>query len=479
MNKPILFFLLLLFLPSCLIGQEIIKSKGLKNKSNGFTKVVGENIDGVFVIHHKNHTLNGDFYIEKFDHDLAKSSINKILIPKATLENVIVQKHSISYLTQEGKRLKGEKIFRFTSMTSATYQRLSSSAIRFTNYNFSQESSLIHTRSDKMKTTFAAAVKNGKKSGLEIMQVLNNNDIQKVASINTQYGLNELSYIDIVNDAFNNTYILGLIKSGFQKAPQYVLFMHNSISGEVIEKKLNNDKTHLSSVSMNYDELNKRMNLFSFYGDALNQNKGYMFVSYGGSDNQRLEVAFKDFDSEFKEELLGVNRTNNGSQLSNFHVKGFKSKENGGIVIIAEKFESINKTEIQFVNGVAQPMTRTVYNFDDVIILSIDSKGEIEWNRKINKKQNTMYDGGFYSSIQVVFTEYNMYVLYNDKMNTSGNVMQYKIDLNGEVTEEVIMKSVNYYQYIIPVQGGQIGYNRVAIPSTINRTTKLLKFIYN
>jgi hypothetical protein len=459
-------------------GQELTSSRGMQMKNSGFTKVVGENQDGIFVIHAKNTNLGSDFHLERFKHDLSSSSLFKVLIPKAHLGKVIIKKNSISYFTQEGKRFKGEKILRYTTIASSNYQKLSSNAIKITDYDFNQELTPSHTSENKRSTTFAIGVQKERISGVRVLQVKDDGTFVEKANILTEYKSTETKYLDVVYDTFGNTYILAKVRGKFVKAPQYLLIMHNGATGEVIQKKLNNENTWLSSVRLVYDSKNKVTNVFSFFGEGINENRGYMFLSFGGKDQLKKIAVFNEFTLGYKEQFMGVNSVSIGAQLNNFHVKGFKPTEDGGVIVVAEKFEKVDKTQIEFINGIAQPLTRSVYNFDEVMILSIDFDGEMIWNKKINKKQNTMYDGGFYSSIQVVFTEYSVHVIYNDKMNTSGNVMQYSIDLNGVVSDKIVLKSVNYYQYIIPMQGRQIGYNRAVIPATVNKDSKLIKFTF-
>jgi len=472
-------FLLLFSLPLVSFGQDLTNSRGMRDKNSGFTKVVGENQDGIFVIHGKNSTLASGFHIERFQHDLAKSELYKVLIPKARLEKVIVKENSISYFTHEGKRFKGEKILRFTSIASANYQRLSMSAVKVSDYDFDQEYVSSHTSYDKSTTTFAVGVQKERISGLRILQVKQDGEFKEVANFITEYKSTEIDYLDVVNDNYNNTFVLSRLKGNYFKAPQYLLLLHNGATGEVSQKKLNDNKTWLSSVKMMFDNKNNITNVFSFFGERLNENKGYMLLSFNGKNQEKKVSVFTEFEDSYKEEFLGLTAVYGGAQLNNFHIRGLRPKEDGGVIVVAEKFLKVDKTEMEFVNGVAQPLTRSVYNFDEVMVLSLNAEGEMKWSRKMNKKQNTMYDGGFYSSIQVVFTEYNVHILYNDKMNTSGNVMQYSIDLEGEVTEKLILKSISYYQYIIPMQGRQVGYNRVVIPATINKDTKLIKLTYN
>lgn len=465
--------------PFAVNGQSLIKSSPLKHGSSGFTKVIGENRDGIFIIHHRNQSLNSDFYLEKFQHDVSGSDLFKVTIPKASLEKIAVRSNTIAYITQEGKRFRGKKTIRFAELSSFSFEQVVSTGIEVDDYDFGQDVMPIYV--DEGKTTFSMAIglNIDGLSQLKLVQVGDNGRFIELPTLKTNHKSNDVQFTDITADKHGNIYVLAKLNMGYSKAPNYKLYFYNAKDKEFTEKKLNNENTWLGSTEMLYDEQNDVTSILSFFGNRPNENKGYMLVSYSGIEMEKKNARFDEFNRSFVSELLGKNAADNGGDLSNFYLRKVRPKADGGLIFVAEKFVKVDKTEIEFINGTAQPMTKSVYNFDEVIVISLDEEGDVLWERKINKKQNSMYDGGYYSSIQVVCTEYNVYVLFNDKMNTAGNVVQYKIDLNGEVGEKLILRSSSYYQYIIPMQGSQIGYNRVVIPATINRSAQLVKLTYN
>lgn len=479
MGKFKIITLLFILLPTMVVGQSLIKSSPLKHGSSGFTKVIGENEDGIFVLHHRNQSLNSDFYIERFKHDVSSSSLFKVTIPKASLEKIAVKEHTIAYLTQEGKRYRGKKTLRFIELSSYAYEKVISTSIEIDNYDFGQEVMPVHIFEDKSMFSIAMGLNIDGLSQLKLLEIGDNGKMKELATLKTSHKNNVIQYMDISADKHGNKYILARIREKYFNAPHYILYFYNAKEKRFTEKLLNNENTWLSSLELMYDEMNDITNVFSFFGDKPNQNKGYMLVSYSGVEMKKKVARFDEFETDFVGDLIGKGNAENGGVLSNFYVRKIRPKMDGGIIFVAEKFIKIDKTTMEYVNGSAQPMTKSVYNFDEVIVVSLDEDGDLDWQRKINKQQNSMYDGGYFSSIQVVFTEYNIYVIYNDKMNTAGNVVQHKMDIYGSTSEKLILRSSNYYQYIVPMQGSQIGYNRVVIPATINKTSQLVKLTYN
>ncbi|MBO6518239.1 MAG: hypothetical protein JJ975_17010 [Bacteroidia bacterium] len=113
---------------------------------------------------------------------------------------------------------------------------------------------------------------------------------------------------------------------------------------------------------------------------------GLDFFTEGMSDRQERKVkkkVSKGKDVEFTE----------------YDVRHLVEKEDGGLVMVAEQY-FVRVTSSTDANG------RTTYTYhyyyNDIIVVSFDEDGEIEWNEKIQKVQYSVNDGGYLSGFNLI-----------------------------------------------------------------------------
>ncbi|MCB9261110.1 MAG: hypothetical protein H6607_01875 [Flavobacteriales bacterium] len=187
---------------------------------------------------------------------------------------------------------------------------------------------------------------------------------------------------------------------------------------------------------------------------------------------------YKEFTPDFKRQLFGEERLTVFPDIKNFDLLEVIPNTDGGITILAERSSVSNEEDVTYINGMPSTTARNIYNFDDVLVFSIDSASNIRWKYLIRKSQSSLNDNGYYSSIVVANTRSNLYVLYNDRLRTNGDVMQYEFTPEGEVTYKILVRSDNNFVSIIPSEALQIGYNKLILPVTKDRKFSLLKLEY-
>jgi hypothetical protein len=92
-------------------------------------------------------------------------------------------------------------------------------------------------------------------------------------------------------------------------------------------------------------------------------------------------------------------------------------KEDGGVVLIGEQFYiRVVTTTSTDANGNTRTTTTYYYYYNDIIVVNIDGKGDIDWAKKIPKRQVTTNDGGYYSSYSLSVVEDKLYFIFNDHL---------------------------------------------------------------
>ncbi|MFY0643195.1 MAG: hypothetical protein JXR19_01875 [Bacteroidia bacterium] len=97
--------------------------------------------------------------------------------------------------------------------------------------------------------------------------------------------------------------------------------------------------------------------------------------------------------------------------LSNISFRDFVLREDGGLLLIGE-YQRIQVVTTTDANGGTSSTTH--YHFNDIYVININPNGDIDWAKKILKRQHTQDDGAFYSSFFLVVDESDLHFIFND-----------------------------------------------------------------
>ncbi|WP_415374568.1 hypothetical protein [Patiriisocius sp. Uisw_017] len=145
-----------------------------------------------------------------------------------------------------------------------------------------------------------------------------------------------------------------------------------------------------------------RVACVGFYGKK-DENK-INGVSLFNLNPETLKIETEKF-TPFSEQFLSDKYGNKGGKKKRKKEKGIKNidfkdvnlMDNGDIVLNAEEFYITTRTSTS-AKGIVS--TRTVYHFDDIISLRLNTDGDLKWARNINKRQ-VGFSNSSYTSITV------------------------------------------------------------------------------
>ncbi len=148
-------------------------------------------------------------------------------------------------------------------------------------------------------------------------------------------------------------------------------------------------------------------------------------------DPQTREVKSKNlkaFEPNFMREFLPERKVKKGLELSDFYFDHFVVREDGSALFVAEQYYMVVVYSYSDPFGYgpygypwsyspyySSPANYNYqYYYNDLIVVSVNSEGAIEWTKKIPKRQMSTNDGGYYSSYALGHYEGNVYILFND-----------------------------------------------------------------
>jgi hypothetical protein len=150
-------------------------------------------------------------------------------------------------------------------------------------------------------------------------------------------------------------------------------------------------------------------------------------------------------------------------------------RADGGAVLTAEQYYWYTyQTYTIGASGIGGNwVTHYVYVYNDIIVVSIDPEGTIEWATKIPKRQKSVDDGGFFSSYAMMVTDGALHFIFNDSdrnveiekqgkirnfdvRDKRGLVMMASVDHEGNINRRPLMSNREIKTITRPKFCGQI-----------------------
>jgi hypothetical protein len=319
------------------------------------------------------------------------------------------------------------------------------------------------------------------------------------------YADNQMTVEEYRVDNQGNVYLLGVIYQDGAKERrrgsanyQYVILAYTNSGEEFAEYKIDIGDKFITDLTFRVAD-DGNLVCTGFYSERGNYSvKGTYFFRLNTKTKEVFNKNLKAFDFEFLtsymrpkeiEKARKAERTGDDkrkAELYNFALDDLILRNDGGAVLVAEQFYVYEEQEFdnfgvgfnRFGNPNNAVRTNYFYNYNDIIVVNIRPTGEIEWTARIPKKQETVNDGGYYSSYAMSIQPTGLYFLYNDNArnfddkkpgriyNFSGNdsVMTVaQIQKDGNVTIFPIFDKNGSGAIIRPKICEQIGKKEMAI----------------
>jgi hypothetical protein len=182
----------------------------------------------------------------------------------------------------------------------------------------------------------------------------------------------------------------------------------------------------LQDLQMVLDEERNEIVCAGFYGNKGSWSvRGAYVMKLDRTTRAIKHQNYKEFDRDFitaymteKEERKATKQAEKkGEELEmyEYDLDDIVLRDDGGAVLVGEMYNFYITTTTS-TDSQGRMVTRSVYHYvyNDIIAISIDPKGDIDWAVKIPKRQHTTNDGGYYSSYGMVVKGEKIYFVFND-----------------------------------------------------------------
>lgn len=238
-------------------------------------------------------------------------------------------------------------------------------------------------------------------------------------------------------DKDGNIYLLGVIyedKVGIRRKGRptykYTVLAYRNNGTDFKEYKLNLTEKFITDLTFRIGN-DGNLVCSGFYSEKGTYSiKGTYFFRLNAETEEIYNSNFKAFDFEFlteymrdgqKDRALKAEQSGNSNrapELYQFSLDELILRSDGGALLVAEQFYVYQRT-YQNWNGYYRNYGGTrqydyFYNYNDLIVVNIRPNGEIEWTARIPKRQETMNDGGYFSSYAMSIVQDRIYFIYNE-----------------------------------------------------------------
>lgn len=479
--------LLLIFLPFSVSGQQLEWSNARKLKGTSvFTKVIGENSNGIYLLRTKTSIFSKQLIVEHYRNHLGLEATKSMPLKRQRLVSANVNENGPLIFTSRynkvtqmnelsGYYLNGglEPVKEPEVVDAAPISDFYDRGDFTVRYSVTQNRILVYH-----------SEKTDDKELLIHLEILDR-QLKHVSSKRVQlpFPYEEIVVRDLHIDDSGNVYLLITHQAEVHRRTSNPVMTHSLYcyypdTDQMEDYLLSDSSTFLLQPRISFDRNNHRVNVTAFYSHTFfNTFTGVYFFSLGR--NQDPVVYLTPFSEELISLLIGKVRMERGGEVSDFQVMKAIPSSDGGVILVAERASVSADEDILIVSGVAQTMTRNIYNYDDILVVALDSAGAISWHHVIYKNQSSMNDGGYFGSIVVAVTPANIHIIYNDKMRGNGDIMQISIDGTGAISSKILIKSERNFISVIPSEARQIGANELLLPTMRDKKFALLKLVYD
>lgn len=244
------------------------------------------------------------------------------------------------------------------------------------------------------------------------------------------YNSDRFSVEEYQIDNEGNVYLLGIAyeekknrtRRNGKPTYRYLILMYNNKGENLKEYKTELQDKFITDLTFRTSKDGKLV-CSGFYSDkGTSSIKGTYFFRIDLASQEVSSLNLHAFDFELVSEFLTERQQRKAQkaiesdkepdvpELYKFSLDHLILRSDGGAVLVAEQRYSYQTST--YVSGRTYTANHYVYN--DVIVVNIRPNGEIEWVKRIPKRQHTTDDNGHFSSYAMTITPEGFYFVFND-----------------------------------------------------------------
>ncbi len=259
----------------------------------------------------------------------------------------------------------------------------------------------------------------------------------------------------------------------------YKLLRVNRHNLDMEEVSLRDSVYFINAVEPAIDEINHKIRLIGFFSEKdRSQLAGSVIASVSTSPLLLDTVGLSRFDTEFKVKLIGYKNTKKEKELADYYIKDVVVRSDGGALLVAESNYETTQTYVQYSQGFPVYREIVYYHYDEIIALSINPDGTLDWRQIIPKSQVSTQQSPFTSFVSFV-TSQHLNIIYNEEGRSKNAVVLYRINNQGDVDPRVILSPEAEDAAIIQSDAAVVAPNALLIPAVKRKKKGLFRLTFD
>lgn len=274
---------------------------------------------------------------------------------------------------------------------------------------------------------------------------------------------------------------------------EVTLVTKSAMSDTFALRKIDLRSTYLDEIKIKIDNVNKRYLLNSFYLSEKRGNiQGLLCNIWDVKGDSTYASEFIEFDESVR--ALAISSRNKKTAFNDFYIRNIILKKDGGYLIAAEDYttesngrNSFNRWDYPYgynsfstmpldyyyyspgfgyrrsYGGPYNSFQRVRYIYKNIVILSINKMGQLQWNQVINKDQYDDNSENFMSFANFI-TGSEIHFLYNDITSRDKFLADNALSADGTIKRNPTMKSLEKVYEFMPRFIKQVGARQIVVP---------------
>ncbi len=253
----------------------------------------------------------------------------------------------------------------------------------------------------------------------------------------------------------------------------------------------------LDELVLKVDNENKHILVNSLYFSNSNI-EGLYTASWNEKDSNWATTKVSELGNTIR--TLANDHGRNAAALNNFYINHIILKKNGGFLVAAEEkvetyttglpslpsgstyfflYDTYQKIGRQYLTGSPTHLYTSASGIDygNILLLDVDSSGNLEWGNVVRKHQIGSLDVGWFS-FATVFRGGDLNFIYNTPYKETWLLQNTSVTSTGKVIANPLMHSLRDKYLYMPSQGKQISENEFIIPAIYHSNLCFAKIVY-
>ncbi|MEM9024569.1 MAG: hypothetical protein AAGB22_12555, partial [Bacteroidota bacterium] len=252
-------------------------------------------------------------------------------------------------------------------------------------------------------------------------------------SIDLPYSDQEFEPVEYAMDEEDNVFLLGKVSSPDRKwikgKPNfhYVLISYNHATNEVHEFDIDLKERSISDIHMAFDRNGQLLvaGLYSKLARFDDEAIGTFFLRIDRKRKTLTSRMIQSFDRKLLLDFMNERQLEKGQELQDFQVRKLITTPRGETFMLAEQYYFKRDCMTDYRTGLQNCTDQ--YHFNNLLVVQMDSLGELSWVGMVEKSQYSTDDFGIFSSFIAGLQGDRLHLIFNDHPKNQGTTIPDKV----------------------------------------------------